>query len=148
MLKIGTPVLFSVNGYAGQTFTGKIDRINPTADPTTRQVRVYVTIPNQGSSLVGGLFAQGRVATESRQGIMLPVSAVDERGISPIVLRVKSGTVESVQVQIGLRDNALEQVEISAGIAAGDTLLANAAQGLAPGTRVRITAGDRPTDTR
>jgi len=53
-----------------------------------------------------------------------------------------------VQVQIGLRDNALEQVEISAGIAAGDTLLANAAQGLAPGTRVRITAGDRPTDTR
>jgi RND family efflux transporter MFP subunit len=148
MLKIGTPVLFSVNGYAGQTFTGKIDRINPTADPTTRQVRVYVTIPNQGSSLVGGLFAQGRVATESRQGIMLPVSAVDERGISPTVLRVKSGTVESVQVQIGLRDNALEQVEISAGIAAGDTLLANAAQGLAPGTRVRITAGDRPTDTR
>jgi membrane fusion protein (multidrug efflux system) len=148
MLKIGTPVLFSVNGYAGQTFTGKIDRINPTADPTTRQVRVYVTIPNQGSSLVGGLFAQGRVVTESRQGIMLPVSAVDERGISPVVLRVKSGTVESVQVQIGLRDNAMEQVEISAGIAAGDTLLANAAQGLAPGTRVRITAGDRPTGTR
>ena len=148
MLKIGTPVLFSVNGYAAQTFTGKIDRINPTADPTTRQVRVYVTIPNQGSSLVGGLFAQGRVATESRQGIMLPVSAVDERGISPIVLRVKSGTVESVQVQIGLRDNAMERVEISAGIAAGDTLLANAAQGLAPGTRVRITAGDRPADTR
>ena len=147
-LKIGTPVLFSVNGYAGQTFTGRIDRINPTADPTTRQVRVYVTIPNQGSSLVGGLFAQGRVATESRQGIMLPVSAVDERGISPIVLRVKSGTVESVQVEIGLRDNAMEQVEISAGIAAGDTLLANAAQGLAPGTRVRITAGDRPPVTR
>ncbi|MDQ2767886.1 MAG: efflux RND transporter periplasmic adaptor subunit, partial [Gemmatimonadota bacterium] len=134
-LKIGTPVIFTVNGYGSQTFTGRIDRINPTADPTTRQVRVYVTIPNEKSTLVGGLFADGRVATESRQGIMVPISAVDERGISPIVLRVKGGTVESVPVQLGIRDNASEQVEIHAGIAAGDTLLANAAQGLAPGTK-------------
>ncbi len=148
-LKIGTPVIFTVNGYGSQTFTGRIDRINPTADPTTRQVRVYVTIPNEKSTLVGGLFADGRVATESRQGIMVPISAVDERGISPIVLRVKGGTVESVPVQLGIRDNASEQVEIHAGIAAGDTLLANAAQGLAPGTKVRITAaGDQPAGTR
>jgi RND family efflux transporter MFP subunit len=148
-LKIGTPVLFTVNGYGSQTFTGRIDRINPTADPATRQVRVYVTIPNEKSTLVGGLFADGRVATENRQGIMVPVSAVDERGISPIVLRVKSGVVESVPVQLGLRDNASEQVELRAGITAGDTLLANAAQGLAPGTKVRISAvGDQPAGTR
>ena len=46
-LKVGTPVIFTVNGYGTQTFTGRIDRINPTADPATRQVRVYVTIPNE-----------------------------------------------------------------------------------------------------
>ncbi|MBA2683531.1 MAG: efflux RND transporter periplasmic adaptor subunit [Gemmatimonadaceae bacterium] len=148
-LKIGTPVLFTVNGYGSQTFTGKIDRINPTADPATRQVRVYVTIPNEKSTLVGGLFADGRVATESRQGIMVPVAAVDERGVSPLVLRIKGGVVESVPVQLGIRDNATERVEISAGVTPGDTLLASAAQGLAPGTKVRITAaGDRPTGTR
>jgi len=148
-LKIGTPVIFTVNGYGTQTFTGRIDRINPTADPTTRQVRVYVTIPNEKSTLVGGLFADGRVATESRQGIMVPNTAVDERGIAPIVLRIRSDTVESVPVQLGVRDNASDRVEIRSGVSAGDTLLANAAQGLAPGTRVRITAaGDRPAGTR
>ncbi|MDQ2929524.1 MAG: efflux RND transporter periplasmic adaptor subunit [Gemmatimonadota bacterium] len=148
-LKIGTPVLFTVNGYGAQTFTGKIDRINPTADPATRQVRVYVTIPNEKSTLVGGLFADGRVATESRQGIMVPVAAVDERGVSPLVLRIKGGVVESVPVQLGIRDNASGQVELSAGVTPGDTLLASAALGLAPGTKVRITAaGDRPTGTR
>ncbi len=148
-LKIGTPVLFTVNGYGAQTFTGKIDRINPTADPATRQVRVYVTIQNEKSTLVGGLFADGRVATESRQGIMVPVAAVDERGVSPLALRIKGGVVESVPVQLGIRDNASGQVEISAGVTPGDTLLASAAQGLAPGTKVRITAaGDRPTGTR
>lgn len=148
-LKIGTPVLFTVNGYGDQTFTGRIDRINPTADPTTRQVRVYVTIPNEKSALVGGLFADGRVATENRQGMMVPMSAVDERGVTPIVLRIKDGTVESVPVQLGIRDNASERVELSAGVSPGDTLLANASQGLAPGTKVRITAtGDRPAGTR
>jgi membrane fusion protein, multidrug efflux system len=148
-LKIGTPVIFTVNGYGTQTFTGRIDRINPTADPATRQVRVYVTIPNEKSTLVGGLFADGRVATESRQGIMIPATAVDERGIAPIVLRIRSDTVESVPVQLGVRDNASDQVEIRSGVSVGDTLLANAAQGLAPGTRVRITAaGDRPAGTR
>jgi membrane fusion protein (multidrug efflux system) len=148
-LRIGTPVIFTVTGYGAQTFTGRIERINPTADPTTRQVRVYVTIPNAKSTLVGGLFADGRVATESRQGIMIPSTAVDERGIAPIVLRIRSDTVESVPVQLGVRDNASDQVEIRAGVSVGDTLLANAAQGLAPGTRVRITAvGDRPAGTR
>jgi membrane fusion protein, multidrug efflux system len=138
-----------VNGYGTQTFTGRIDRINPTADPATRQVRVYVTIPNEKSTLVGGLFADGRVATESRQGIMIPTTAVDERGIAPIVLRIRSDTVESVPVQLGVHDNASDRVEIRSGVSVGDTLLANAAQGLAPGTRVRITAaGDRPAGTR
>jgi RND family efflux transporter MFP subunit len=148
-LKVGTPVIFTVNGYGTQTFTGRIERINPTADPTTRQVRVYVTIPNEKSTLVGGLFADGHVATESRKGIMVPTTAVDERGISPIVLRIRSDTVERVPVQLGVRDNASDQVEIRSGVSVGDSLLANAAQGLAPGTRVRITAiGDQPTGTR
>jgi membrane fusion protein, multidrug efflux system len=147
-LKVGTPVIFTVNGYGAQTFTGRIDRINPTADPATRQVRVYVTIPNEKSTLVGGLFADGRVATESRRGIMIPATAVDERGITPIVLRIRAGTVESVPVQLGIRDNASQRVELRSGIAAGDTLLASAAQGLAPGTKVRInTTGDQSAGT-
>jgi hypothetical protein len=57
--------------------------------------------------------------------------------------------VERAPVQLGTRDNATEQVELRAGVAVGDTLLANAAQGLAPGTKVRITAvGDQPAGTR
>ncbi|HEV7703109.1 MAG TPA: efflux RND transporter periplasmic adaptor subunit [Gemmatimonadaceae bacterium] len=148
-LKIGTPVIFTVNGYGAQTFTGRIDRINPTADPATRQVRVYVTIPNEKSALVGGLFADGRVSTETRQGILVPVSAVDERGITAVVLRIKGGVVERVPVQLGVRDNASEQVELRSGVTVGDTLLVNAAQGLAPGTKVRITTvGDQPAGTR
>jgi multidrug efflux pump subunit AcrA (membrane-fusion protein) len=51
-LRIGAPVRFTVSGYPGRTFDGTIQRINPAADPVTRQVPVVVSIPNDGGVLV------------------------------------------------------------------------------------------------
>ncbi len=144
-VKVGGTVTFTASGYPGRTFTGRVARINPTADPATGQVRIVVTIPNSTSALVGGLFAEGRVASESRQGLTVPQTAVDQRGVKPWVLRVKNGRTERVEVQLGLRDEEREQVEIVSGVVAGDTLLTGAAQGISPGTPVRANApADRP----
>ena len=51
------PVTFSVSGYPGRRFEGRITRVNPTADPATGQVRITVSVSNAGSNLVAGLFA-------------------------------------------------------------------------------------------
>jgi membrane fusion protein (multidrug efflux system) len=90
-IRIGVPVDFTVSGYPGRQFVGRITRINPTADPTTRQVRIYVSIPNEGRALVGGLFANGRMSTATKMGLVVPQSAVDVRGSIPSVMRVKQG---------------------------------------------------------
>ena len=137
-VRIGMPVSFTVNGYPGREFTGRITRINPVADPVTRQVRIFASIPNAGRTLVGGLFAEGRVASESHTGIVVPQTAVNERGATPTVMRVKNGRAEQVAVRLGLRDAAREAVEIASGIAAGDTLLLGAAQGISVGTPVKV----------
>ena len=148
-LRVKAPVRFSVSGYPGRAFIGHIDQINPAADPVTRQVRIYVSIPNDSSALVAGLFAQGRVATETRSALMAPVSAVDQRGVSPVVMRIKDGKAERVPVQLGIRDDVRGMYEITSGLAAGDTLLLGAAQGITPGTPVRvIVASDRATAER
>ncbi len=139
-LRIGAPVEFAVNGYPGRAFTGHIERINPTADPATRQVRVYVSLPNAERRLVGGLFAQGRVATESHVGLVAPTSAVDERGLTPEVVRVSQGKAVRVPVELGLRDPEHDRIELRAGVTAGDTLLLGAAQGVTPGAQIRIVA--------
>jgi hypothetical protein len=55
-----------------------------------------------------------------------------------VVHRVKAGRVVETPVQLGLRDEVAEMVEIRSGIAAGDTVLLGSAQGVAPGTRVRV----------
>jgi RND family efflux transporter MFP subunit len=137
-VRLGAPVSFTVNGYPGRTFTGRVTRVNPTADPATRQVRIVISIPNAEGRLVGGLFATGRVASESRSGMVVPVTAVDSRSSTPAVLRVKAGKVERVAVQLGLRDEGSERIEIQSGVQVGDTLLLGAAQGISPGTIVKV----------
>lgn len=142
-VQVGSPVEFSVSGYPGRTFTGRITRVNPTADPTTRQVRIIASIPNVGRNLVAGLFAEGRVSAETRLAPIAPLTAVDERGVSPAVMRLRNGKVERVDVQLGLRDPATETVEIISGVVSGDSLLLGAAQGISVGTLVRVSD---PTD--
>jgi membrane fusion protein (multidrug efflux system) len=136
-IRIGVPVDFTVSGYPGRQFVGRITRINPTADPTTRQVRIYVSIPNAGRALVGGLFATGRLSTATKMGLVVPASAVDVRGS---VMRVRQGKVEKIQIKTGLTDKSSESIEVLSGLQAGDTLLLGAAQGITPGTAVRVSA--------
>ena len=139
-IRIGVPVDFTVSGYPGRQFVGRITRINPTADPTTRQVRIYVSIPNEGRALVGGLFANGRMSTATKLGLVVPQSAVDVRGSIPSVIRVRQGKAELVPVKIGLTDKTSETIEVLSGIQPGDTLLMGAAMGITPGTPIRISA--------
>ncbi len=63
---------------------------------------------------------------------------MDTRGTSPVVHRLKGGRVVETPVQLGLRDEVAELVEIRSGVSPGDTVLLGSAQGVAPGSRVRV----------
>jgi membrane fusion protein, multidrug efflux system len=137
VMKIGLSVEFRVKGI-DQSFTGRIERISPSADPVTRQVSIFVTIPNKGGRLVAGLFAEGRVAQQSKKALVVPETAVNSTTREIWVMRIKDGKTEKVAVQVGLRDAQTERVELTSGVQAGDQLLVGAAQSLTPGTPVRV----------
>jgi membrane fusion protein (multidrug efflux system) len=139
-LKVGTPVRLTVSGQAGP-LEGRITRIYPTVDPATRQVRVTVALPNTGGRFIAGLFAEGRAVTASRVSVVVPTAVVDRRGLRPFVVRVRDGTVERVEVDLGLIDDAREEAEIVTGLTPGDTLLLGGSRGLPEGTRVQISDG-------
>jgi membrane fusion protein (multidrug efflux system) len=136
-LRVGAMVQFQVRGY-DQTFEGRIERIAPQADAITRQVPIYVSIPNVGGRLVAGLFAEGRVVSETATGLVVPTSAVNTTDAMPWALRVVEGKTERVTVSLGLRDSRMERVQVASGLNEGDTLLRGAAQGITPGTPVQI----------
>jgi RND family efflux transporter MFP subunit len=136
---INAPVTFTVTGYPGRTFSGRVERINPAADPTTRQVPIFVTVPNEGGTLVSGLFAQGRVASTSVDALVVPSSAVDQTGAFPVVLQVTGGQVKETAVKLGVTDAQNNRVALASGVSAGDTVLTNTAQGVPAGTPVQVT---------
>lgn len=145
-VRVGSPVIFTVNG-SDRELHGKVTRVSPTVDPITRQVSLQASLPNDKNALVAGLFVEGRVASDSSTGILVPTTAVMQTGIVPFVMRLKGGLVEKVEVQLGLQDNAKDVFEIRRGIAAGDTVLLGAARGISVGTAVAISAPKDATPT-
>jgi membrane fusion protein, multidrug efflux system len=137
-LRPGAPVEFRLPAYERERFTGRITRISPAVDPLTRQVQIYVAVPNRPRRLVAGLFAEGRVTTVTRDGLVAPAEAVETSGGSASVLRLRDGRVERVAVTIGLRDEHHGRIEILSGLSPHDMLLTGAAQEVTPGTRVEI----------
>jgi RND family efflux transporter MFP subunit len=137
-LKVGTPVEFTIAGYGTRRFQGRINRMNPSVDPATRQVRIYVTIPNRDQGLVTGLFTEGRVESQRKRTIAIPITALDPKGTTQEVLRIEQSRVRRVKVELGMRDLAAEMVEVVRGLSAGDTVLIGSSQELAEGTTVRI----------
>lgn len=133
----GAKVHFSIRGAPGD-YVGTVDRISPSADPVTRQVSIFVSLPNVDRKLIAGLFAEGRVNTETRTGIVVPLSAVDETGPVPTVTRIREGKAERVSVTLGARRTDTEMVEVTGGISVGDVLVTGSARGVASGTPVKV----------
>lgn len=140
-LRIGRTVNLTIAQLDSSHVSGQISRINPTADPATRQIQIYVDVPNDRETLVGGLFASGRVVTrEARDAVAVPRVAVRYEGEerAPYVYAVNGGKIARRRVTVGIADDDRGLVEISSGVAAGDTVVIGPIEGLADGTPVVV----------
>jgi multidrug efflux pump subunit AcrA (membrane-fusion protein) len=62
---------------AGRQVTGRVARVSPTVDPTTRGITVFVEVPNPGGALKGNTFATGRAVGRVVPGALLvPTTAL------------------------------------------------------------------------
>jgi len=143
-VRVGAPVALAVTGAAEAGLSGRIARINATVDAATRQVKVYVTVPNRGGRLVGGLFASGRIVLRQVQGaIAAPLSALrTDVGGGRYVLCVEGGRIARREVQVGATDEQTSLVQISSGLEGGEIVIVGPASGLEPGLRVTIAGGE------
>jgi RND family efflux transporter MFP subunit len=138
----GSPLRFRVGAFPGETFEGIVDRVNPTTEPGTRQIRVYARIPNEDGRLVGGLFASGRVVDSIReQAVAAPIAALRKEGTEQVVYRLSGGTARRIPVTTGLFDDETGFVELLGDVAAGDSLLTGILAGLKDGAPARVLAG-------
>lgn len=138
-VKAGQSVQFTLASLPGQTFTGRVDRKDPVASEDTRQIGLYLRVPNAKGNIVAGQFASGRiVANDAKAVIVVPVGAVREGSGKFWVLRIDNGKIERRDVTVGSRDEAAGLVVITSGLAAGDQVITSPGLQIAAGTRVTV----------
>ena len=146
VVHVGAPVTLSVNGLEGVTIHGRIARVNATADPATRQVRVYATVPNTDGRLVGDLFASGRVQLGQAAGVLtVPSTGVRTAADgSASAWLVVDGHAEKRAVVAGLRDEVRDLVEVRSGLKEGEAVVVGPIETLTPGMKVQVVQDATP----
>ncbi len=140
LVKVGEPVHFTVRGYGERRFEGQIEQLAPAADRRTGQIAVLVAIPNPGSELIAGLFADGRVAAEDKDALVVPPAAIQGDGDNARVVVIRDGRTTSVPVKVGLEDPASERIEVQGELQEGERVVTGAGRSMPEKTAVQVEA--------
>ena len=135
----------------GIEFDGKVARVSPTVDPSTRSVTVYVQIPNADGSMKGGTFASGRVVSRTvPDALVVPAAAVRQRvdDGATFVYRVAGNTLDIAPVTLGIVDQRMGIAEIVRGLDEGDRVVVGNVGTLGRGMQVIIAGEERPAAGR
>jgi len=139
-VKVGQPVMFRVNGYGEQQFSGTVKRIDPSANDVTRQVEVLVGLSNANQPRVAGLYAEGRVDAELSDALTLPEASMVKAGDKTYVWKLKGKTLSKTDLTLGARDPRTGNYEVKGGLAAGDTVLRRPSSNLKDGQAFEMAA--------
>ena len=136
-IKVGQTVSFHINGYREQLFEGQIERVNPVADPNTRQVGIQVAL-KADQHLTLGTFAEGSVQTNAAESLTVPEASLVQQGDHTFVWRVQQGQLKKIEIKTGARDVKTGDYAIVSGLGQGDTIIRHPRGGLVDGAAVKM----------
>lgn len=122
---------------SGEVYAAKLRELSPIADPVTRTFVAKIALPNNAKDVQLGMTANVIFGMKSEvQMVRLPLTALfQEKNVSSVWI-VESGAVKLVPVQIGSTSG--EDVLISSGIQAGQTVVTAGVNLLKAGQKVHI----------
>lgn len=131
-IALGRPATLTLDALPGQTFTAEVTKIAPAAvKPKGKEVEVFpveATLRSPSPAIKPGMTADVRFLIDTRpQTLSVPIEALLKEGgknyLTLIVMKGGQEEHEKREVQLGTRSD--REVEITAGAAAGDTILIN-----------------------
>lgn len=139
LVKAGQSVSFRINGY-DQQFIGKVRRVDPAANATTRQVEVLVDFVGKDQPRVSGLYAEGRIEAGSAEALTIISSALIRDGDKTFVWAIQDGSLKRAAVVLGDRDVRRGDYSITSGLKSGDKVLRQPLSTFKEGTKVNLVA--------
>ncbi|MBL6750838.1 MAG: efflux RND transporter periplasmic adaptor subunit [Nevskia sp.] len=123
-VKVGQVARFRVGGFGDRLFEGRVERINPMTEQSSRSIMVYLAVPNPDGSLRGGMFAQGALTLDKTAPTpAMPYAAVHLEAGLPYVFALADGKLVRRAVTLGLRSEDQGMVEVRDGLKAGDLVV-------------------------
>ncbi|MDD2220758.1 MAG: HlyD family efflux transporter periplasmic adaptor subunit [Clostridia bacterium] len=123
-IALGDACLVSLDALAGQTFEGEVTYVSPGGYEVNGQMVFEAEIKVVGnSSIKPGMQAKAKVGSDvAKDVLMVPLEGIfSENGVNMAEVLRKDGSVEEVEVELGLMNN--RYAEIISGLEEGDLVI-------------------------
>jgi membrane fusion protein (multidrug efflux system) len=142
-LRPGLLIVASASAYRDREFRGEVRSIDSRVDPVTRSLLVRAVVPNPERALKPGMLMTVELQKDPREAVVIPEAALVPQGRRQYVLVVDEAAesrVERREIRIGGR--RLGEVEVVAGLEAGEKVITHGTERAQPGRSVVIQAVD------
>jgi multidrug efflux system membrane fusion protein len=145
-LTVGHPLVITTEAFPGESFSGRVTAIAPSADPQSRVFAVEVTIPNRDGRLRPGMVGAVELPTAGEPAgddVAVPLTAVvrangDAAGFAVFVVTPGDGGDIAHLRPVQLGSPSGNVVAVTNGLAAGERVIVMGATLLTDGDRVRV----------
>lgn len=118
----GQRVRITATAFPSETFDGVITYISPRVDENSRTIKVRVDVGNTGGKLKFGMFIRGFIQVGERQALVVPETAIQKIGGSPVVFVAEQNN-SFVHRLVKLGESANGLVEIKSGVEEGESIV-------------------------
>jgi RND family efflux transporter MFP subunit len=144
-VSVGSPATVVPDTAPDKKYEGRVVRVYPMADRQKKTIQVQVRIQKPDASLrpEGGARVTFHTGPPKSGGsaLLVPKAAVQKPSGSPEVFVVRDGRVQRRAVTLGAEER--DYVEVRSGVARGEQVVVQGADGLRDGDRVRVTDAAR-----
>jgi len=146
-IKVGMTADLNITEFPGRKFQGKLVRTANDINVTTRTLLIEIDVDNPTGTLLTGSYAEVHLAVPTQAStFLLPVNTLIFRSEGLHVATVKDGKVVLAAVTPG--HDFGNQIEIVAGIKAGDQIIINPPDSIVAGQQVQIVQASLPGDAK
>jgi len=132
---------FVTEAIPGREFSGRVSFINPSADATSRSVRIIAEVRNESEELRSGLFAKALIRTGQKvQSLQVPRDALltwDTAVGRGEILLVEGELARRRTIQLGRVEH--DRVEVINGLNEGQQVVTRGAFNVRDGDRIQVT---------
>jgi RND family efflux transporter MFP subunit len=149
---VGTEAKVEVDAFPGEVFKGRVSRVAPVFDPSTRTAEIEIEVLNTDYRLKPGMYSRVQLTISTRtDAITIPRNALVElEGRSGVFIASPAAKTEGttggagggpatmtakfLPVEVGIRDG--EAIEITKGLDSGARVITTGASALKDGDRI------------